>query len=202
MRRLQMRTPARAMVLLAALTALIHFGPTDVFACGKERWKVKTGGDVDAKQVDLAHIHKTRISAMRSWPAPNHLPASTRIAPQELQVWSVDGTIKQYKKEDDDDIHLVLTDDSGHTMIAEIPDPNCVDASSPFLEEITATRKAFEAAHPVTKEFQPLNIRARVVGVGFFDFQHGQTGVAPNGIELHPVLEIIPLGPKPAPKPH
>jgi hypothetical protein len=30
--------------------------------------------------------------------------------------------------------------------------------------------------------------RARVTGVAFFDFLHGQTGVAPNGIELHPVL--------------
>jgi hypothetical protein len=30
--------------------------------------------------------------------------------------------------------------------------------------------------------------RANVTGVAFFDFIHGQTGVAPNGIELHPVL--------------
>jgi hypothetical protein len=29
-----------------------------------------------------------------------------------------------------------------------------------------------------------------VVGVGFFDILHGQTGVAPNAIELHPVLQI------------
>jgi hypothetical protein len=30
--------------------------------------------------------------------------------------------------------------------------------------------------------------RARVTGVAFFDFQHGQTGVASIAIELHPVL--------------
>ncbi len=29
-----------------------------------------------------------------------------------------------------------------------------------------------------------------VTGVGFFDFLHGQSGVAPNGIELHAVLDI------------
>jgi hypothetical protein len=29
---------------------------------------------------------------------------------------------------------------------------------------------------------------ASVTGVAFFDFDHGQTGVAPNAIELHPVL--------------
>jgi hypothetical protein len=33
-----------------------------------------------------------------------------------------------------------------------------------------------------------LCLRAEVTGVAFFDFQHGQTGVAPNGIELHPIL--------------
>jgi hypothetical protein len=31
----------------------------------------------------------------------------------------------------------------------------------------------------------------RVTGIGMFDFLHGQTGVAPNGIELHPVLNIV-----------
>jgi len=30
-----------------------------------------------------------------------------------------------------------------------------------------------------------------VTGVGMFDFLHGQTGVAPNGIELHPILDIV-----------
>ena len=30
--------------------------------------------------------------------------------------------------------------------------------------------------------------KARVTGVAFFDFNHGQTGVAPNAIELHPIL--------------
>jgi hypothetical protein len=30
----------------------------------------------------------------------------------------------------------------------------------------------------------------RLTGVGFWDEIHGQTGVAPNGIELHPVLSF------------
>ena len=29
---------------------------------------------------------------------------------------------------------------------------------------------------------------ASVTGVAFFDFNHNQTGVAPNAIELHPIL--------------
>jgi hypothetical protein len=29
-----------------------------------------------------------------------------------------------------------------------------------------------------------------ITGIGFFDFEHGQNGVAPNAIELHPVIAI------------
>ena len=36
-------------------------------------------------------------------------------------------------------------------------------------------------------EARPL---VRISGVGFFDYLHGQRGVAPNGIELHPVLSV------------
>ena len=36
---------------------------------------------------------------------------------------------------------------------------------------------------------------AIVTGVAFFDFKHGQTGVAPNAIELHPVLAFRCLSP-------
>jgi hypothetical protein len=31
---------------------------------------------------------------------------------------------------------------------------------------------------------------ARVTGVAFFDFDHGQDGVAPNAIELHPLVHF------------
>jgi hypothetical protein len=37
---------------------------------------------------------------------------------------------------------------------------------------------------------QIADVPATLTGVGFFDFIHGQTGVAPNGFELHPVLSI------------
>jgi hypothetical protein len=32
--------------------------------------------------------------------------------------------------------------------------------------------------------------RAEIIGVAFFDYKHGQTGVAPNAIELHPILRF------------
>jgi hypothetical protein len=103
----------------------------------------------------------------------------------------INATLTQYKLESDSDYHLVLSDASGNTMIAEIPSPNCVGAGSPFGPGITASRNAFDARFNATTSFQTANIPVQIKGVGMFDFLHGQTGVAPNGIEIHPVLNIV-----------
>jgi hypothetical protein len=75
-------------------------------------------------------------------------------------------------------------------MISEIPDPTCVGSSSPLLTSIQKARGEFDAKYTATGTFKTANVPVTVTGVGFFDFQHGQTGVAPNGIELHSVLDI------------
>src|SRR5437879_12232484 len=75
-------------------------------------------------------------------------------------------------------------------MILEIPPPACVADTSPFKNAITATRAKFDAAYTASTSFKTANVPVTVTGVGFFDFIHGQTGVAPNGIELHPLLDI------------
>ena len=95
----------------------------------------------------------------------------------------------EYKIETDSDYHLVITDGSGNTMITEIPDPACA-AGSPFLSAIQSARSQFNAAFTATGSFKATSVAVRMRGIGFFDFLHGQTGVAPNGIELHPVLDI------------
>ena len=57
---------------------------------------------------------------------------------------------------------------------------------------MASARSAIIAAcgQPSSSHFTDLNGTATVTGVGFFDVIHGQTGVAPNGIELHPVLRL------------
>jgi len=54
---------------------------------------------------------------------------------------------------------------------------------------------------PSSSQFTNLTGTATVTGVGFFDFLHGQTGVAPNGIELHPVIGFTSLSGGAAPPP-
>jgi hypothetical protein len=119
----------------------------------------------------------------------------------ETQVYRIHATLKEFKQEADSDFHLVLTDGT-NTMIAEIPDPACVHGSSPFLAGIANARKEFTAKYSPGDYWQVANVPVVVTGVGFFDTPHGQTGVAPNAIELHPVTDIqFSTNPSSAPSP-
>lgn len=159
-------------------------------SCGKERWSVKTGSDPGASQVGLATPQPDTISDLIQFPPPDPLPGNTRFAPAENTVYVVNATLTDFRLESDSDYHLVIMDDQGGQMIAEIPSPSCVDASSPFLPQISSARSQFDAQFQVTTNFQTANLPVQVTGVGFFDKFHNQHGVAPNVIELHPVLDI------------
>jgi hypothetical protein len=173
------------------LTALAGGVTSDLFArCGVERWSVKTGTDAGAGLVNLNSTTQTTISSLRALPQPQNLPANNRIQPTETTVFVLNATLVEYRLESDSDYHLVISDANGNTMITEIPSPSCVGPGSPFTSGISASRAAFDARFMVTTNFQTANIPVQITGVGFFDFLHGQTGVAPNGIELHPVLNI------------
>ncbi|HXH38822.1 MAG TPA: hypothetical protein VNN08_09365, partial [Thermoanaerobaculia bacterium] len=177
---------------LGIAVLLVFLSSSSVFAqCGVERWSVKTGTDPDAGLVNLSLTTAQTIATMRSWTAPNPIPANNRVAPYETTQWIMNATLTLYKLESDSDYHLVLQDSGGLTMIAEIPSPNCVGSGSPFASGIQLARNQFDAKFTATTSFQTANIPVQITGVGMFDFLHGQTGVAPNGIEIHPVLNII-----------
>ncbi|MFJ8313468.1 MULTISPECIES: putative Ig domain-containing protein [unclassified Streptomyces] len=159
-------------------------------SCGVERWSVKTGTDTDAGLINLQATTATSISSLGAITAPGTLPANNRVQPTETTVFRLRTTLTEYKLEADSDYHLVLDDQAGHTMIAEIPDPACVGSTSPLLASVQKARGEFNAKYTPTGSFQTANAPVTVTGVGFFDFKHGQTGVAPNGIELHSVLDV------------
>src|SRR5437870_760672 len=176
--------------ILLGLTVVLH-APSILAQCGVERWSVKTGTDPDAGLVNLSSSTSTTIVTMRSWTAPNPIPSNNRVSPYETTQWVLNATLTQYKLESDSDYHLVLQDASGNTLIAEIPAPNCVGSGSIFASGITNARNEFDAKYTATSSFKTANVPVQVKGVGMFDFLHGQTGVAPNGIEIHAVLDII-----------
>lgn len=97
----------------------------------------------------------------------------------ERSVFTVTAAVTLVRQESDGDLHLVLQAGGNH-MIAESPLPTCTS------QALLVYRKAMATA----RSHVQLCARARITGVAFFDFDHGQTGVAPNAIELHPVLKF------------
>jgi len=167
--------------------------------CGTERWAVKTLTDADTGKIN-PNGAACSIVALRQIHAPlrDSLPENGRVLPTEGQVCSVTADLLGWKLEADSDLHLVIADPSNHraTMIAEIPASGCDRmCASPWLGDIVRARQGAVAAlgkpsHAYRKFTKPRPVG--LVGVLFFDFIHGQTGVAPNGIELHPVLVFQP----------
>jgi hypothetical protein len=141
--------------------------------CGVERWNVKTLQDRPV----LLPAKTTTIAFLTTRPAPASLPV-TRL-PFERHIYTVTTAVTLVRPEADGDLHLVLSDGS-RTMIAESPEAGCDSGAFPArIAQMRAARAALR-----------LCMKARVTGVAFFDFRHGQTGVAPNAIELHPILSF------------
>src|SRR6185503_19466730 len=178
-------------LLLCAFAMLLLTPAQSLAQCGGERWAVKTGADPDASLIDMVSPTSTTLTDLTSFIAPTLLPDNNRIQPTETTLWVVNATLKQYQKQADSDYHLLLIDGAGHQMIAEIPSPNCVNASNRFYSGIVRARADFDARYSATSSLKTANVPVQIMGVGFFDYLAGQTGVAPNGIELHPILDIV-----------
>ena len=94
--------------------------------------------------------------------------------------------VRQILPESDGDWHVVLADPDRPTatLVTEMPDSACALGSG-HEADYAAARRALRAV--------PRYGLVELDGVGFFDYMHGQRGMAPNGFELHPVVAIRPL---------
>lgn len=193
---------------------------------GDERWDVKDGSDAGAPNVHPVPVNGITIVDLNQL-SPQAIGADGRMQ-EERVMYRLTGTLRRFKHDADGDYHVVLADDatspysitrkegshtvqtpaSGHSIVVEVPDPNCISGKhhdygpSHFLSQIQESRADFEAATarlPKNRELGSRNIQVTVTGVLFFDFAHGQTGHGlphPSAdsdkrdkvVELHPVL--------------
>jgi hypothetical protein len=163
--------------------------------CGKERWSVKTLTDKNAGRVNFTPT-ATTVDALRALPAPPVAHDSPRF-PVEFATYQVPVRLRAIKLEKDSDVHLVVADPTNatHTMIVEFPNAACVRKARPASRRRMArARRALlrSCGAANADSFRQLRGTATITGVAFFDVLHGQRGVAPNGIELHPVLRFTP----------
>jgi len=146
----------------------------------------------------------------------NHRSAPTETTIWELTATIVEVKLEQ----DGDYHLVLQGASEGARMIGEIPNPDPAFVGNPkWLAEIKNARDAMdkklggpldpvgfkrEDMAPPTQEraarapkkggadegMRQVNARATITGVGFFDSSHGQTGVAPTAIEIHPIFSI------------
>jgi hypothetical protein len=111
---------------------------------------------------------------------------------RERRTYSVRARLISFAMEDDSDVHLVIADPRNlrQTMIAEFPSSGCTrGAAASARRKMKRARSALiHACGRPHNHFTGLLGTAKLTGVGFFDVKHGQRGLAPNGIELHPII--------------
>jgi hypothetical protein len=176
--------------------------------------QIDFGNIIPLSVADLLAIHQPSIpgdDTTRVVPDETHLYRVTA----RLIKWKKECC----KPTDDSDYHLVITDDTqqfsdesngvpvtGHSFVSELPDPNCLSGrsgtfgtSSPFFQadnplNVASARHDLEQ-HTTNPVFDGNSnemggVPVEIVGVGFFDRAHKQTGRSPNDIEIHPILSI------------
>jgi hypothetical protein len=173
---------------------------------GADRWDVKTLHDSRAVRVRFDTPKRKSIHYLITRPDPHVDGDTLRDADGshvEVTVYHLVGVrLVDARIEEDGDIHLVIRSKyPNEQMIVELPNVACKGARvSKHKAEMAQARADFatqcglDAWEMRTKRAspKPLMGRASVVGVGFFDLEHPtpQDGVAPNNIELHPLLQF------------
>ncbi len=173
----------RSLVLLPALAVALRAQSGD--RCGEERWPVKVLLDRDAARVNR-EVQPTTIGALVGIPRPPGARPSNARLDIELRTFRIRARLVAVKEQVDGDLHLVVVDvaDTTQYLVAEIPDSACASGSRHASDYAEAQRWARRTATPIEVEIE---------GVAFWDDQHGQVGMARNGIELHPVLRVTPV---------
>jgi hypothetical protein len=180
---------------------------------------VKIGTDADAERVEVSKPRSGTIGELLGLETPGPVALHTPRYELERRVYELKNVrLACFKHEGgthgDRDYHLVLQDLAHEatvpeddpkcarlnpkdfdisglmTMIAEIPDPECLSENNPWQASIEQARSSFDAKYSPTTKPQRVDDIVSVRGVAFFDVLHGQLGVAENGIELHPIMSI------------
>lgn len=162
-------------------------------SCGVERWAVKTLSDVNAAQVNLNAVRPVSIKNLNLEPAHCSGLPNARTFAQEFVLYEITGRITVARAEDDHDYHIALADpaDPSYTIVTEVADPNCNGAiQSAFRGLIMKANADLTALIAGRSIGSIVGSTVRVRGVGFYDFNHGQTGRSQSCMELHPLTSV------------
>jgi hypothetical protein len=166
---------------------------------GVYRWDYKILIDTAGQRVFNMPARRSSVHKLNLVPRPKNSELGNHRAESEKQKVILTAYVVEFGKEADDDFHLVLTNEAGtDSIIAEIPDP-----SQSKLRGFKWLRKAYTASrdfalqhlndHPHGISSLPQRVKVKITGVVFFDKRGHGNGHARNGVELHPVLDLVEI---------
>ncbi len=177
-----------AVSILSFFTTFLHAQPP---CGGTERWGQKVLVDTAANSINFTPdtITVNQFDSLPSYPPNSNAP---RTAPLEFKTYAIHGRLEAKRNETDNDYHIILWDGGNLTCICEIPDPVCAGAATSHWVSDFIQARNWSDTHIGLATNNGVSFQSRVIitGVGFVDPPHGQSGVAPNNMELHPVLHL------------
>jgi hypothetical protein len=175
---------------LLSLAFLLKLNTATYAQCGTERWPVKILQDAEAGSITFTPITST-VQKQLAFTKPTYHNDNPRDA-TEKKVYKINCILIMYRAETDKDWHLIIQDRATNKqMVAEIPDPGCVDMSNTHFSKLIVSRNRLKAkVGPVTGTYRaaPSGTKLQIIGVGFFDKDNHPIGF--KGREIHPVLEL------------
>jgi len=166
---------------------------------GRDRWLIKTASDQGANSI-ARRPEKTTVEKLRALPRPADYPLDVtpekyqteRAGAVEKTIYTVEADIVEARLMPDGDYRVMIRGAKGETMVLEMPDPDpaITSPSSPFAYAIKSAREQFGTKVKPERTAKPLNLHARITGIGFFGRQYGKQAATGNLIQLHPVVDF------------
>ncbi len=157
---------------------------------GVERWGQKVLVDTATNSINWTPdtISVSKFDSLITYPPNSNAP---RTAPIEFRTFAIHCRVVAKRDETDSDYHLQMYD-GVLNGIAEIPDPSCAGAAtSAWVNNFIEARNFADKYMGVGTNYSVSIGRVIITGVAFVDPPHGQTGVAQNNLELHPVTNLV-----------
>ncbi len=160
---------------------------------------MKTAADADANDIKR-RPERTTVEKLLGLPRPRDFTSEAtppqyqekRAGPVEKTIYAIEADIVECRLMPDGDYRVVIKGARGDTMVLEMPDPDprFVDPMGPFAYALKSAREQFDAKVKPERAVKPLNLHAKITGLGFFGRAYGKTPAKGNLIQLHPVVDF------------
>ena len=153
--------------------------------------RVKTLSDTDRRLIDFTPV-RTDVQRLRRLHPPTGDSGDARVIPIETTTYKIRAQLLAVKRGANGDVRLVVSAprQPSQAMVVNFPGNTCKARSARRRAQMQSARTAFIRAcgNPVRRSVRLAGL-ADITGVGSLgQRQPGRPDVAPNGLQLAPVL--------------